>query len=287
MTAATVEGLDAVLDRFAPVDLATLTSMANLQTRIDRKYLLAPDVVEALLEDLRHGTWVLQIGTRRSFGYESVYFDTPDLRAYRAAAHGRRRRFKVRTRTYLDSGECVLEVKTSSGRGETVKARREHALEHRACLTPEAATFIRDHISPGAADLGLSPVLITTFHRSTVLAKDGAFRMTCDVGLVCAVPDGASTALREHVLVETKSAGSPTLPDRLLWAAGHRPVTVSKYCVGLGALHDGLPVNRWHRAVPLFRGSLTTPWQDAPRAGTSRAALPGLDDDRPHHDEEE
>jgi hypothetical protein len=46
---------------------------------------------------------VLEIDGARSFAYDSTYFDTPDLDAYLLAATRRRRRFKVRTRTYVDS----------------------------------------------------------------------------------------------------------------------------------------------------------------------------------------
>ena len=54
---------------------------------------------------------MLQIDRRRSFDYESVYFDTPDLSTYRAHVQRRRLRFKARTRTYTDSGLCMFEVK--------------------------------------------------------------------------------------------------------------------------------------------------------------------------------
>jgi len=245
------------LDRFEPVDLDTLVSSASLQTRVDRKYLLRPETFEQLLTSLGDRARVLEIEGRRSFGYESVYFDTPDLTAYRAAAHSRRRRFKVRTRTYLDSGECVLEVKTSSGRGETVKERREHDLAHRDRLDADATAFVRQRITADSTDIAdqLGPVLTTTYARSTLLDRDLGFRMTCDVGLVCAGRDGSTLAVDDHVLVETKSAGPACLPDRLLWASGCRPVTISKYCVGLAALHPGLPANKWHRTLQRHLGA--------------------------------
>ena len=239
------------LERFAPVDLETLVATAGLQTRVDRKYLLRPEAFERLLAPLADRAQVLEIGGRRSFGYESVYFDTPDLLAYRAAAHGRRRRFKVRTRTYLDSGECVLEVKTSSGRGETVKERRTHDPASRDRLDADAEIFVRERIAPDSADIAgeLAPVLTTTYARSTLVDRDEGYRMTCDVGLVCADPDGGSLRVDDHVLVETKSCGPACLHDRLLWADGCRPVTISKYCVGLVALHPGLPGNKWRGAL--------------------------------------
>jgi hypothetical protein len=101
--------LHGALARFTPVSLAGLTARdAGLQTRLDRKYLLTADLLPDLLEQLDRDFDVLQIGGRRVSAYSSTYFDTPDLRSFRAHRQGRRDRFKVRTRTYLDSGECWL-----------------------------------------------------------------------------------------------------------------------------------------------------------------------------------
>jgi hypothetical protein len=52
---------------------------AELQTRIDRKYLVAPDAFVRLVADLADSHRVLEIDGRRTFRYESVYFDTPGL----------------------------------------------------------------------------------------------------------------------------------------------------------------------------------------------------------------
>ena len=65
----------------------------------------------------------------------SVYLDTPDLRSYHGAGRGRRLRFKVRGRGYLDVGETWLEVKTRAARGVTVTVRVPHDDVERAPLS--------------------------------------------------------------------------------------------------------------------------------------------------------
>ena len=122
MTRSTLRAV-AALD---PIGLAEVEQTANLQTRMDRKYLVPLDVADRLVAETMPDARVLTIDGGTRFGYESVYFDTADLAAYRGAAGSRRRRFKVRTRTYLNSGHTVLEVKTRNGRGETVKERMDH-----------------------------------------------------------------------------------------------------------------------------------------------------------------
>lgn len=83
------------LDDLDAVDLEQLNAEAELQTRVDRKYMLQIAALPALLEHLPDGVRVLDIDGYRASSYESVYFDTPELTSFRLAAHARRRRFKI------------------------------------------------------------------------------------------------------------------------------------------------------------------------------------------------
>jgi hypothetical protein len=195
---------------------------------------------------------VLEIDGNRCFRYESVYFDTEDLASYYAAARGRRRRFKVRTRAYLDSGRCALEVKTRGGRGETTKERSDHPLERRDQLTDDALSFVRHRLP--RLNRELAPVLTTRYRRATLVDRRAGSRVTCDADLECVAPDGSRVALEGYLLVETKSTGAPTVADRLLWSAGERPVTISKFGVGMAALNPHLPANKWNRTLRRYFG---------------------------------
>lgn len=255
------------LDALPAIGLADLQLTADLQTRLDRKYIVDPEVVVAAVRTLAPTLRALAIGDLRDFSYDSVYFDTPALDSYLGAATGRRRRFKVRTRSYMDSGECVLEVKTAGGRGHTVKERLPYALDHRSELTAEARDFLhRNRIDP-TVSARLGQTMVTRYQRSTLLGDDGA-RFTLDTGLRCTAPTGSTVDLGRKVLVETKSPGAVTALDRLLWARGIRPVAVSKYCTGLAALTPDLPANKWNTTLRRHFG-----WVPAERQ-TTRGACP-------------
>jgi VTC domain len=249
------------------VTLEQIQELADLQTRIDRKYVLPVSLVAEMI-DAQDSLMVLEIGGQRRFGYESVYFDTPDLVSYRGAAHSRRRRFKVRTRTYTDSGDCVLEVKVKGGRGETIKERLPYNSGSAERLSPQALAFAERVLSPVLAHAQeivpqLAPTLATTYDRMTFVDPLRGTRLTCDSGLLCtALTDighggslrrhgraGARTGLGEQVVLESKSPGTATSVDRWLWARGYRPESLSKYCVGLAALDDGLPSNKWNQSL--------------------------------------
>lgn len=246
----------AAVDRLPAVGLDELVDSAALLTRVDRKYLLPTEDLEILLGGTGPGTRVLEIEGRRRFGYRSVYFDTPALQSYHATARRRRQRFKVRTRSYLDTGLHVLEVKTRGPRGLTVKHRLPHAGDGTALDGAD-----RDRLGALLASLGLdvdvaalAPVLSTRYNRSTLLLPTGSGRLTVDTGLVWSL-DGPrrAGAATDRAVVETKSGRGTSAVDRLLWSLGHRPAAISKYGTGLAALRPDLPANRWR---PVLRRHL-------------------------------
>ncbi|MFC7744428.1 hypothetical protein ACFQXA_31035 [Nocardiopsis composta] len=59
---------------------------------------------------------------------------------YRQHVQGRRRRFKARTRGYLDSGTASFEVKMEGARSATVKERTAHPVDRLDEFTPRRAT---------------------------------------------------------------------------------------------------------------------------------------------------
>jgi len=234
-----------------PLSLAELQRAAALQTRVDRKYVLPLAALPDLVAALPAGTRRLVIDGRDGFGYESVYFDTPDLDAFHLAAGRRRRRYKVRTRTYTDTGGCWLEVKTRGPRGTTVKDRREHARDARDdvgdALGFVVATLRRQGVPLPAGDPDLAPTLTTRYRRTTLYLPDGA-RATVDTGLEWR--RGLSAAgVRAHAVVETKSVAGASSADRALWALGHRPSRISKYATGLVVLDPDLGGRPWRRTL--------------------------------------
>lgn len=251
--------IDAALASLPPVSLCDITEDAALLTRIDRKYLVPLDVAGALLAraaTAADAPAVLDVGGERASAYRSVYFDTPDLLSFHLAARGRRRRFKLRTRTYLDTSDAYLEMKTRGARGLTQKERDAYPLVDAERLTSDA----RDEVAMALAAIGVSPrraedldaTLQTRYRRATLLvpaAHGPAGRVTIDVDLEWRDTAGAGLALPAYAIVETKTPGPAGPWDRALWRGGYRPQRVSKYATGLAALHPALPHNRWTRVL--------------------------------------
>ncbi|WP_026931642.1 polyphosphate polymerase domain-containing protein [Glycomyces tenuis] len=252
--------MSASVHRWLPaVGLGELLEAAELQVRVDRKYLVARDDLGGLLEDPGGELAVLEIDRCRRFAYESVYFDTPQLPSFLGTARSRRRRFKVRTRTYLDSGACMLEIKTRSG-AVTVKRRFGYAFDDRWRLSAEGLVWIEGAGEVPVPAVELGPVLVTRYMRVTVLHRPSGARLTCDTGLRFADFEGRAGALRPDLaVVEVKSPRGSGPLDRRLWAAGYRPCAMSKYGTGMALLRPGLPANKWNRTLRRHFG-----WEPGP-----------------------
>ena len=257
-------GIDELIEGLPAIDLATLDAAASLQTRRDRKYLVPLAGAARLVAGLAPTARVLAIDGRRTFRYASVYFDTHDRRSYTDAARGRPHRFKVRTRTYLDSGVSLVEVKTRGPRGDTIKQRQPYAAERRWDLDGAARRFVGGIVPVPGIELALRPALETHYRRVTLLLAGGS-RLTIDRDLVSRLPDGSEVALADLAIVETKSVGAAGEADRALWAMGCRPIRISKYCTSLAVLDPALPANRWTRA-------LGQPWAVVEPSSVARVA---------------
>ena len=116
------------------IDLEEMNKYAKLQTRIDRKYIVTPEICNALLAGAEINGRALEINCYRSTRYQSTYFDTPTLDLYKAAAYRRRPRFKARTRYYQQTNTAMLEVKTKDGRGKQSKYEQNMTQRHSTLL---------------------------------------------------------------------------------------------------------------------------------------------------------
>lgn len=245
--------LEALAATFDALTLAELDERARLQTRIDRKYVVGPDVFRRLVEPLATGYRALELEGRRLFRYDSIYFDTPSLTTYRQHQQGRRKRFKCRTRLY-ETGLCFFEVKLKDGRGQTVKRQLPINPHEHGRLTADAHRFLVEQLqrsygqpAPGA----FAPALRTVYGRVTLVCREGRERVTCDTGLVFSAPGSSrSRLLPGRVLIETKSERGNTAADRLLRRLGARPVSsCSKYCVGTALSRSDVVDNRFRLLV--------------------------------------
>ena len=202
------------------VSLAKIGNTAGLQTRRDRKYVVSPTLVDRLISELWPEVLALEIDGQRDFGYESLYFDTPDLVSYLAAAHRRRRRFKVRHRHYVDAGTAMLEVKVRTGRGCNAELRLPVDSAGAHLFSTAGRVFVDGAVGAGTAER-LVPILTTRYRRSTLVDLDGPSRLTIARAVTCTDRHG-STASEAGIVVRKNVVRLASQQALFLLATAHR-----------------------------------------------------------------
>lgn len=238
---------DNILETLAPVTLAEMDSV-KLMNRIDSKYLTNEETLLGVLSDAaKAGYRVLTIGGKRISGYNSVYYDTPELGMYYAHRNRHLVRQKVRTREYLESAQAFLEIKRKNNKGRTKKKRTEISPELLMDFSrsPEAAEYLAAHSWFKPEDV--STVLSTKFRRITLVNPDMTERLTIDTALNFEnYRTGLRANLQDAVIIELKQDGRAASQMKgILLERRIKPTRVSKYCVAVTLTDPGAKAGRF------------------------------------------
>lgn len=233
------------LDTPAPVGLETLVEHAALMHRTDRKYIAPLEKVGELVSEIADTHRVLRIKDRRYTTYRTLYFDTPDFDSAKAHIQRRRRRWKVRSRLYVEDGLCRVEVKTKDNRGKTVKVMGISEPERYGSLTGEDRDFVAFHISdfPETAVDELVPAAEICYTRATLSDLEAGTRVTIDWGLTMHLENGDVWLDDRNALVETKGPATLSRVDHELHGLGVRPRGFSKYVAAASSMVPDLASN--------------------------------------------
>lgn len=241
--------IEDVLDTFDTVSLADL-SQTSLLNRFDTKFVMPLQTLYPILSAVSHVYRVLRMNGELFHGYRSLYFDTTDFDLYYQHHNQRRPRWKARSRQYLSNNQAFFELKAKCANGRTSKQRMPTTTMVTA-MTPETEAFLALH----APELchRLQPKLWSEYRRATLIDPDGTERITIDTDL-CFRSRHRMITFDHLAIVELKKTTacrtSPILQH--LRAAGTRPRSFSKYCVGLLSLYPSLKHNMFKPSLRLI-----------------------------------
>ena len=240
-------GLAAAVEQLSSVDLQRL-DQAQLHDRVESKVILRSANVPAALSRLADDYHVLEHDGERLQGYRTQYFDSHALRSYHDHHNKKRRRLKVRYRTYVNSDLTYFEVKRNVD-GRTVKERRMSHVPYNE-LWLDDADFLSVRTGWDAGDL--APSLMVSYDRILLVKKDFGERVTIDLNISFVSSTGATHA-PELSICEFKQ---PKLDRRspAMTAMRRRPQKFSKYCMGLASCDPSLRRNRFKKVFRTLEG---------------------------------
>jgi len=235
-----------VIEGYARATLELLAERALLR-RVDTKFIVGLEDVAKVLRIVDNDYALLLAAERPIARYRTLYYDSPNYQSLVDHDRGRRPRYKVRVRHYVDRKLSYLEIKKKTNANRTQKVRRE-------------IPFLRDHLTgedrqladersnlPGA---DLIPTLWTDFDRITLVGLRTKERVTVDLSLRFE-GRGKSAGFPQLAVVEVKQARfSPRSPIMLaLRGIGARPLAMSKYCTAATMLLPCVSMRRYRSRV--------------------------------------
>lgn len=239
------------LERLPGIGLDEMDSI-RLMNRVDTKFVTSAAMLERILLRAEEEYRVLEIDGTRISEYDTLYYDTPELEMYVAHHNRRLNRYKVRTRSYLSSGETFLEIKRKNNRGRTKKKRVsiDRAAFRNFSSDGAACAFLRERSPYSAGEIYAS--VSTAFRRITLVNRDKTERLTIDSNLKFRnLRTGKEATLEDAVIIELKQDGHCPSPMKgILLELRVKPLRISKYCIGT-VLTD--PGARHGRFLPKVR----------------------------------
>lgn len=237
--------LAATLSNFNPISLEEMDHV-KLLDRIDTKFVIHEDQLIDFLLAIATQYNMLVIGGQSLHPYETLYFDTPSFHLYQMHHNGKRNRYKLRCRKYINSGISFFEIKSKTNTSRTIKNRIqiENIPEK---LNAPLNKFIGEH-TPDTLH-GFVPALRVYFDRLTLVNKNANERLTFDLNLRYKC-NGFDKQIQKIVIVEVKQEKHSLSPFRELMKVNRQPKNyLSKYCLGLTYMNKGLKRNRFKQKI--------------------------------------
>lgn len=169
--------------------------------------------------------------------------DTEDYEFYIRHQEGKKKRTKVRTREYVDSGYAFFEYKQKQDK-LLRKFRYPIALRDHGKMTSESKKFyegISMSFSGREKLEKIFPSLRTEYNRLTLCSKDSAERVTIDFDIKLSNLRGkkSSNKLLNAVIIESKTTSENCESHKILKNHNiEKASSCSKYCLGL--LYSGV-----------------------------------------------
>ena len=242
--------IDELLANLKPITLDEMKEI-RLMNRTDTKFVTNKETLVRLLE-LAEGKYYAQFHYGAKIAnYMTTYWDTDGHLFYMEHHNGHAPRQKVRVRTYIDSDDTFLEVKTKNNHGRTKKKRVAVPSQQ---ITGENGNeeFLQEKVHLGIADI--HPTVRNQFHRITLVNYGKTERLTIDYDVHFHNFETEKDAnVGPIVIIELKRDGnvySPVLD--ILRQLRIKPLGFSKYCIGSVMTNKGLKQNNFRERMVLL-----------------------------------
>jgi hypothetical protein len=240
-----INNLTDILNKFRPISLEEMDSV-KLMDRFDTKFFCHASRFTEILSKLINDFRILEIKDNRQFIYNTTYFDTPELLLYCEHQNGKQNRFKIRQRRYDVTGAEYFEVKHKDNKGRTSKSRIKNNTQE--YLNEKTDMFLKN-CTP-YSNKNIQSVIKNEFIRITLVDNYMTERATLDHSILFEDSNGEISfpALGIIEVKQDKCSGKSIMLDTLK-EMKIRPDSISKYCLGIASLQNGVKINAFKSKI--------------------------------------
>lgn len=233
------------LSNFSPISLEEMDHV-KLLDRIDTKFVIQVEQLPEIFLKMAPQYKLLVIDEEYIHPYETLYFDTPGYQLYLMHHNGKRNRYKLRCRKYVNSGISYFEIKSKTNTCRTVKKRmRVDSIPE--LLTEPMLAYIKEHVQSSTGQY--LPALSVYFERITFVNKKANERLTVDINLRYQ-QNGVSHSIEKIAIIEVKQEKHSQSPFRQMMKQNRQQKNyLSKYCLGMTCLNSALKRNRFKQKI--------------------------------------
>lgn len=236
--------ISSILADFESISLSEAKEF-SLTDRNDKKFIFSYKYLNDILIKSQKFYKVMQVNGNPQSEYKSLYFDTKDLKFYHNHHNGKKNRYKIRYRKYLDTEDCFLEVKFKTNKKKTIKSRipQKDILKS---IPKESSEFLNNCTPYNHNDL--ISLFYSTFKRTTLIHKEKKERVTIDINLKFYNGE-FSDEFKNLVIAEVKTERFASQSDfiKILKEFNIYSSPMSKYCTGLAIYKPTLKQNRFKK----------------------------------------
>jgi hypothetical protein len=217
--------------------------MSRFRKRYIVKYIIPVNLLDELINDCRENYKLLERCGNLQSDIFLKYYDTTGLKFFNDHVNGKLNRIKVRMRSCCKTENRIWEIWRRKSKGRMIKKRVPINGSNNE-FEEKAGTIVSKYA--GIDLYSLTPSLLASFRRITLLNPETKERITIDTGLSFASPDHPErhTPIPGIAIIEIrkKKRANSFLADML---AGHsiRPSKFSKYCLGITLTNQNAKTN--------------------------------------------
>lgn len=230
-----------LLEKLDPITLEQMKDI-RLMNRTDTKFVTTKEQLVKMLGLCQGKYYVQARGDCRVASYTTTYWDTEEHKFFLDHHNGRAPRQKMRVRTYMDTLDTFLEVKTKNNKKRT-KKKRIMVPDQQVQGTEEVEEFLMERVKMHLVDM--HPTVQNRFNRITLVNYAKTERLTIDFDInFHNFETDRDDDTRNLVIIELKRDGnvfSPILD--VLRQLRIKPHGFSKYCIGSVMTNPGLKQN--------------------------------------------